>query len=439
MSHSFRLITLGCKVNQYESMYIRETLVQEGWRETPFQESADVVIVNTCVVTQRAAHQSRQAIRRAVRESPNGLVAAVGCYPQTYPEVISGIPGVGVVAGNVGKASLPKLLLHAADSGTRHIRTEEFQPDMPFEPMPIRHRGGRTRAFLKIQDGCRSFCAYCIVPYARGPCRSLPVAEVLDGLLSLCEEGYREVVLTGVHLGRYGSDLPGTVSLTRLLREIGREGFPIRIRLSSLEPNEIQRDMVEMIGTETWLCPHFHIPLQSGDDGILHRMNRTYRRNEFAAVIQDIHEILPHAAVGVDVIAGFPGEDDGAHENTCSLLKGLPISYLHVFPFSPMPGTAAAGFDGRVDSSTVKQRAAELRQLGQLKRDRFYGSCVGRQLAVLVEERYREDGGLLQGTSENYLSVLFSSPRNTQGQIVTVRATGVEKNKILGAAVEEHP
>ena len=437
MSRSFKIITLGCKVNQYESAYLAETLVREGWREAWGRGSADAVIVNTCVVTQRAAHQSRQALRKAVRENPHGLVAAVGCYPQVFPEVISKIPGVGVIAGNVGKGNVSALLHRAADSGAKLRATPPFTPGMAFETMPIRSYAGRTRAFLKIQDGCQSFCTYCIVPFARGPSRSLPASEVLHGLQVLCEGGYREVVLTGVHLGNYGLDLPGTVNLRRLLRDIGQERFPIRIRLSSLEPNEIRRDLVEMVGAESWLCPHFHIPLQSGDDRILNRMNRAYTRDAFAKLIGDIQEIIPEAAIGVDVMAGFPGEEATAHKNTCSLVSDLPISYLHVFPYSARPGTAAATFADPVDPHTIKQRAAELRTLGQRKRDLFYRSCLNRSLGVLVENWSSEEDLLARGTSENYVPVLFRSSRNREGEIVTVRAAAVQRGRILGSVLGE--
>jgi threonylcarbamoyladenosine tRNA methylthiotransferase MtaB len=434
-SKTFRIITLGCKVNQYESAYLKETLTGAGWRVAGGKKTADVAIVNTCIVTQRAAHQSRQAIRRAIRENPDGYVAAVGCYAQVFPEELSEIEGVGLVADNRMKAEVPGFLIRGGLSPDPALLLKAFEPDARFDVMDIRRFPGRTRAYLKIQDGCQSFCSYCIVPFARGPYRSLAPERVLMMLETLSEKGYREVVLTGIHLGRYGVDLGGNVDLVSLLQEIGRSGFPLRIRLSSIEPKEVRMDLIEMAASETWLCRHFHIPLQSGDDRILHRMNRGYTAREFADTIEAVYTKIPHAAIGVDIMAGFPGEDSIAHDNSYSLLKDLPVSYLHVFPFSPRPGTAASRFNGRVDPEEIKERAGRLRELGEMKRRMFYERCLNREFPVLAETWESRERGLMLGRSDTYLPVVFYLECDSAEGPVYVRMDRIEGRRVIGTVV----
>lgn len=429
---SFKIITLGCKVNQYESAYLKESLLRAGLCEASRDESADIAVINTCIVTQRASYQSRQAIRKAVKENPSGVVAAIGCYAQVFPEELSQIPEVNLIAGNTVKSELPDILMGRMDAGQPCLLSEEFTPDKTFDRLPIKRFLGRARAFLKIQDGCQSYCSYCIVPFARGPLRSLDPPRVIVMLKALWKEGHREVVLTGVHLGKYGVDLNNGTELKDLLRVIGREGPSVRIRLSSIEPNEIDRDLIDMVTSEDWLCRHFHIPLQSGDDEILKKMNRNYTAQDFVSLIERIHNKIPFAAIGVDVMVGFPGEDDRAYENTFSLIKDLPVSYLHVFPFSLRKGTPAAGFSDQVDQKVIKERAAELRSLGQEKRDTFHRSCLGKDFSVLAEGWDSEEKKTMKGTSDNYLPVIFFSSQDCRSQLVPVRMVTLEKESVIG-------
>jgi len=488
----FRIITLGCKVNQYESAYLEEALAGAGWLVAGGDESADVAIVNTCIVTRRAAHQSRQAIRKAIRENPSGVVAAVGCYAQVFPEELSQIEGLGLIADNRMKAGVPGFLLsivsgrqegrsdrgrsslkdehptsdierptsHGLKTGNRHpVSTIEypasrtgvdmiagvsyqpalllkgFEPGTRFDAMEIRRFPGRARAYLKIQDGCESFCSYCIVPFARGPCRSLPPEKVIRMLETLSDQGYGEAILTGIHLGKYGVDLGEGMDLVSLLRRIGREGFSLRIRLSSIEPNEVAMGLIEMAASEPWLCRHFHLPLQSGDDRVLHRMNRHYRAREFADAVETIYEKIPHAAIGVDIMAGFPGEDSGAFDVGYLLLKDLPVSYLHVFPFSPRPGTAAYRFKGRVAPDEIKERAARLRALGEVKRRLYYERCLNKEFPVIAERWESRERGLMLGTSDNYLPVVFPMTSDSSQGTVQVRMDRTEGRRIFGTAV----
>ena len=428
----FKIITLGCKVNQYESAYLEDRLKGSGWLKVSKNDGADVTVINTCIVTHRASHQSRQAIRKAIRENPSGMTAAIGCYAQVFPEELSRIEGIGMIAGNTEKGRLPDALLKGKESCRSCVVSEDFSKKTPFEYLPIKSFFDRTRAFLKIQDGCESFCSYCIVPFARGPLRSLDLSQVIKALQSLCDNGYKEVVLTGVHLGRYGMDLEEKIELKDLLLEIGKERLPLRIRLSSLEPKEIDQDLIDMVASEEWLCRHFHIPLQSGDDRILEMMNRHYTSKEFDELIRRIHDRIPLAAIGVDVMAGFPGEGDSAYQNSFSLINDLPVSYLHVFPFSPRKGTSAAGFPDQVHHEVIKKRAGELRNLGQRKRKTFYRSCLGTVLPVLAEGWHSEVEEVIKGLSDNYLSIVFPSSRLIRNRILKVRVEDVGKGVIVG-------
>jgi threonylcarbamoyladenosine tRNA methylthiotransferase MtaB len=433
---TFRIITLGCKVNQFESASLKASLLDSDWSEASKNEEADVIVVNTCIVTKTASSQSRQAIKKAIRENPSCVVAAVGCYAQVYPEEIIRIPGVNLIAGNAVKDRLPGILTQGIDPDRQCVISEEFGEERAFEQLSLKGFPDRTRAFLKIQEGCQSFCSYCVVPFARGPLRSLKPSQALSMLEALLSEGYKEAVLTGIHLGKYGVDLKDGVTLEGLLHMIKKEGFPLRIRLSSLEPNEVGEGLIEMMAAENWLCRHFHIPLQSGDNGILKRMNRHYTAQEFSRLIERIRGSIPLAAIGVDVITGFPGEDLRAFQETFSLIQDLPISYLHVFPFSPRRGTKAAGFSGHVDQESIKERAAQLRSLGQRKKEIFHQSCLGKEFLALAEGWDSEEKKLMKGITDNYLPVVFPSSRDMKNQLVPVVLERLEKGRVVGNPVK---
>lgn len=431
---SFKVITLGCKVNQYESAFIKDSLLDAGLVKAERGQKGDVVIINTCIVTQTAAHQSRQAIRKAIRENPNGTVAAIGCYAQAFPEELKGIKGIGLIADNTAKRRVPELVLNVAETGKKKVISKHFEPEKPFEFLRLTRFPDRTRAYLKVQDGCESLCSYCIVPFARGPYRSLDPERALATLTAFSKEGYKEVVLTGVHLGKYGIDLKGDISLYRLLQKIGNRNLPLRIRLSSIEPDEVNEELIGMATGEPWLCRHFHIPLQSGDDRILKRMNRKPTSRHFAKLVATIYTRIPEAAIGVDIMTGFPGEDHTAHQTTLALIRELPISYLHVFPFSPRPGTRASRSDDQIDKATIKERAAELRELGKTKRSAFYESCLGKDFQVLVEGHCSRDLTMMRGITDNYLPARFESSLDSKGRFVTIRMEKVDGKMLIGSA-----
>ena len=432
MSKLFKIITLGCKVNQYESAFVEESLIDMGCQNANQGRKADLAVINTCIVTARASCQSRQAIRRAIRENPGAIIAAIGCYGQVFPGELSKISGVDLIAGNKGKSSLPGLLVQARHHNPPLIFREDFGASTPFEEIPLKGFSDRTRAFLKIQDGCESFCSYCIVPASRGPLRSLEPDKIIRILKGLEGKGYKEVVLTGIHLGKYGSDLMNGIDLTRLLIEIGRNGFQPRIRLSSLEPTEIERDLIELVASHDWLCRHFHISLQSGDDAVLKRMNRNYSARMFTRVINDINRLVPEASIGVDVLVGFPGESDRAFNNTFDLLRDLPVSYLHVFPYSRRDGTVAARFSDHLDHKRIKERAFLLRCLDRKKREMFWGSLMGETFPILTEGWVPGGRNLIRGLSDNYVRFVFPSNSLIRNEIVEVRAGGITEKGIAG-------
>jgi len=436
MSKLFKIITLGCKVNQYESAFIEESLLSRGCKKAEADQEADLVIVNGCIVTAAASYQTRQAIRRGIRENPKAVTAVVGCYGQVFPEELAKIEGLDLIAGNRGKSSLPELLMHATRQTSPLIQREDFTASSAFEHLPVKRFTGRTRAFLKIQDGCESFCSYCIIPMARGPQRSLEPHKAIVLLKELERNGHKEVVLTGIHLGTYGTDFGNGMNLYRLLIEIGRNRSQIRVRLSSLEPPEIGSDLIEFMAGHDWMCRHFHISLQSGDDTVLKRMNRRYRVREFTDLVDYIHHRIPQVSLGVDVLVGFPGEKEREFNATFELLRDLPIAYLHVFPYSKREGTVAAHLPDQLHPAIIKERAALLRGLDKEKRRMFRSSFVGETFQVLTEGWEPRQGGLARGLSDNYLKFTIPAKAIATNELIRVKAVGVDDQGMIGMPME---
>jgi len=399
--------TLGCKVNQYESAGILEALDKRIYTVVPFNEMADWYIINTCTVTKRTDYQSRQLIRRAIRKNPEASVIVTGCYAQIASEEIARIPGVFLIAGTAEKEAIPSLLQKHA-MGKPQIFVGNIAKIHPYSGLVTRTFPGRTRAFLKIQDGCNSYCSYCIIPYARGRSRSLPEQDVINQIEILARAGYHEVVLTGIHLGMYGQDILPPTNLLNVLRNVDTNGTVERLRLSSIEITEISDEMLRLMADSRILCRHLHIPLQSGDDGILSAMKRNYDSTFFRDHVQKICCTIPDIAIGLDVMAGFPGEKEDAFENTLRLIEALPVAYLHVFPYSDRPGTAASKLEGPIGEDEKKRRVKILRDLGQKKRNSFAGIFEGKMLSVLVEDKNDRATGLMKGFSDNYIPVLIT-------------------------------
>ena len=430
----FNITTLGCKVNQAESDSMAQDLQSSKWNAALGLQESDIHIVNTCAVTQKAAMQSRQAVRQAIRSNPNAQVIVTGCYAQIAPQEIKAIRGIEHVVGQADMFSVIRnIQLNEKKGFEFQVATcTDASMQRRFDLMPLAIASPRTRPLLKIQDGCNSFCTYCIVPLARGRSRSMPFDKVLESIQTLGQEGYREVVLTGIHLGAYGQDLAPATNLATLMKRIQQLRPIDRIRLSSIEPLELSDDIVRSVADDNIFCRHFHIPLQSGDDGILKKMARPYKAQVFHDLILKIHQLILDAAIGVDILIGFPGESEKAFENTYELIAKLPVSYLHVFPFSARPGTAANKFPNPVPSAVIKTRCQQMRDLGNEKRMTFYQSFIGKKLPVLIESKSIDNSGMLKGISSNYLPVLVNVGDDQKNKNINIRIEKLEGNKLYG-------
>src|SRR5579875_804037 len=399
---TFFIQNFGCRATQADAAAIRADLLALGYNAASSEDHAGIVVLNTCTVTAAADAEAREAIRRIHRRNPAARIVATGCYAQRAPEELAEIPGVACVVGNSHQHAIGKLIsgagivpVSALSSGVLH--SETFHADMraitaPMAPLSLHSHltsdcsGLRTRPTLKIQDGCNDRCAYCVIPFVRGRSRSAEPAAIIAEIGYLAESGVQELVLSGIDLGSYGRDLRSRVSLQSLIRKIVSETSISRLRLSSIEPIDVTRDFVEFVASEPRIAPHFHMPLQSGSDKILRAMHRWYRAAHYARRVEMIREVLPHAAVGADVITGFPGETDGDHATTSHFLANLPLSYLHVFSFSPRPGTEAANLPAQVPSQIIQERARELRAIGREKSKEFRAAQAGQRFRALTLE-----------------------------------------------------
>jgi threonylcarbamoyladenosine tRNA methylthiotransferase MtaB len=430
----FKILTFGCKVNQYESAGLAETLVSQGFASLPPEAAPDLILVNTCTVTARADQQARQAIRRLARHYPGAQIWVTGCYAQRAPREIASLPGVVKVLGNLEKAALSGLLSCGSESPPPQVQVQKFGEQEAFHSWQVSHFPGHTRAWLKIQDGCNHACAYCIVPTVRGRGRSLDVDSVVSSLTGLSAQGFQEVVLTGIDLGQYGQDLAPPTSLARLLHHLAQVHWPFRVRLSSLEPQEITPELMDALTDFPHLCPHFHLPMQSGALAVLQAMGRPYRPEYFRDLLLELHQRFPTAALGLDVLVGFPEETDSDFEATLTLVETLPVAYLHVFPFSPRPGTPAQTLP-RLPGREVQRRAQLMREVGQAKKTTFYQNQVGKVGEVLVEGPDLDRPGWLRGISDNYLRVRLPGPADWQNRRLKVRYLQIGKGMVKGEVI----
>lgn len=388
--------------------------------ETRSHRDADWIVVNTCTVTHRADQQARQAVRRFRRENPAARIAVTGCYAQRDPRALAALPGVEIVAGNADKERLADLIAEAAGAGGAAVYCSPLSETRGFGPAGPGAAAGRTRACIKIQDGCDGRCSYCIVPRVRGPECSARPGDALRLLGNLVERGYQEIVLAGINLGRYGRGLDEPVTLADLLERILAIPGLGRIRLSSIEPMHFDRALVSLAAGNPAVARHFHIPLQSGSDRILHRMRRPYSASDFRELLCRIAEAIPEAGLGTDVMVGFPGESREDFEATRELVAELPLSYLHVFPFSARPGTEAAAMENPVPSGALQERVAILRQLSREKNLAFRRRMIGRTLRAITlagEER----GGSTGVLTDNYISARVPGLRLPPNRLVAVR------------------
>ncbi|HUK55514.1 MAG TPA: tRNA (N(6)-L-threonylcarbamoyladenosine(37)-C(2))-methylthiotransferase MtaB [Nitrospiria bacterium] len=422
--------TLGCKVNQFDTAIMEDQTRRADHQIVPFGRSADVYVINTCSVTANADREARRLVRQVRRRNPSSRIIMTGCYAQTHPEELARIRGIDLVLGRREREDLAVYLGGCDRSDDPVVNVGGIISSGPLVQPVLRSFTGHTRFFLKIQDGCDYRCSFCLIPRARGPGASLPPENVVEQTAVLVEEGCRELVLTGVNLGTFGRDFSPKQSLAGLLRLLLNRTRIERIRLSSLEPKTVTPELVEIIESSPRICRHFHIPLQSGDDRILKKMNRHYSGTYYRRLIRSLAERFPDAGIGADVMVGFPGEGEAEYRNTYALLDELPMSYFHVFPFSARPGTAAAGLRDRVPEPEKSRRADGLRRLSMEKSRRFFDARVGRELPALIEKERDPETGLLKGITDNYIKVLLPGPDEFMNRIRPVRIRSVDGDRV---------
>ena len=417
------LATLGCKINQYETEVLREYFIQAGFEEVSFREKADLYIVNTCSVTQRADQKSEELIRKAKKNGDLAYLIVTGCYAEAEGNRLKKkFPYIDLIVGNEEKSNIGQIVLES--NKTKGVA---------ISATPIQRFNGHNRAFVKIEDGCNQFCAYCRIPYVRGDVvRSRPPDEILIEIENLAQNGFKEIVLAGVNLGLYGRDLNPQIGLTDLLKKAEYLKEKIRIRLSSLEPHLLSPELIDLMAESPWICPHLHLPLQSGDEEILERMERKYTPHQYKELVREIREKIPFIAITSDVMVGFPGERESHFNNTYQFLQDLGFSRLHIFRFSPRTGTKAYSMQPRVDEKTKKRRSKLLRDLAKnLSRD-FISQSLGKTLRVLVEDKRDPETGLLIGYTDNYIRVLLEGEEELKNKLVRVRLTKIKDGVARG-------
>lgn len=428
----FHTVTLGCKLNRFDSAAIEGELARRGLAFEADPALAAIVVVNTCTVTGRADADARKRIRRIRRINPGCRLLVTGCYAERAAAELRAIQGVDHVFGNAEKPRVGEILdalLGGRDAGVGSDRAGGDRGcDGALTLPPALHFGERSRAFLKVQEGCRLSCSYCVIPEVRGPSRSAPPERVAAAAAALLRAGYREIVLTGVNVGDYGRDLDPPATLAGLLRLLLARSGPNRIRLNSLEPRTVTDEIVELMANEPRLAPHLQVPLQSGADAVLRGMRRNYRVADYLDRVRAVRRAIPDAGLGADVIVGFPGESDAHFRQTCDLVASSPLNYLHVFPWSSRPGTPAATMPGRVDPGQVRERAAALRALGQELSLRFRRGLVGRELDAVVLGA-RRGSAARRALTGNFIEVALGAGNAFGGDLLRVRLTAATRDR----------
>lgn len=430
---TFAIATLGCKVNTYESQGYESALLEKGYEQVSFKEKADVYIINTCAVTNTAGSKSRQKIHAAIALNPEALIAVVGCYAQTASEQLEQDANIDILLGSDGKSRLADMI----EEGLRKKRPQKLIHDVRkvnvFEALPIHRFEHQTRAFLKIQDGCNQFCSYCIIPFARGAERSLPEDEVLAIARSLSESGHREIVLSGIHTGRYGNGINS--SLCQLMKRMVKEIPKLqRIRISSIEMNEITDELLEFIKGEEKIARHLHIPVQSANTTVLKNMNRPYTIAWFMERVDYIRSLIPDISISSDVITGFPQESEEQFQDTLDNIARMRLSFLHVFPYSRRDHTAAAQMSGHLENKIKKERASRLANLSKQLYTAYKQNFIGKEVSVIFE---KEKNGKLIGHSSEYLEVAAAAPLAWLHTMHTVRITALDGDLLVGCPLKE--
>ncbi len=419
--YSFAVHTLGCKVNQYETEVMTKDLLECGFELVDFSQRADVYVINTCTVTGTSDHKSRKYISKALRKNPSAIVAVTGCYAERVKEELKSMSGIDLVLGNRAKGKM-------AERIARKLQIEQNRQGILSHAQHF-----HTRALVKAQDGCDNFCSYCIVPYVRGAPRSRSLKEVRAEISALAQSGVKEVVLTGINLGKYGQDLEAKLKFVDLLKATDGIARLVRIRLSSIEVKDLTAEVIAFLSSSPRFCRHLHIPLQSGDDCILKSMNRDYTADEYLRLVKEIRKMMPNIVLTTDVMVGFPGETEEQFKKTKLMVKKSAFSKVHVFKYSDRAGTSASGFSKKVDYETKNRRSKELIDLGKNLAEACLDKFVGKKMDVLVEKKAPD--GYLVGLTDNYIRIYFAGSKDLEGSIVQVLAEKREGQSLRGRIV----
>ncbi|WXR63112.1 tRNA (N(6)-L-threonylcarbamoyladenosine(37)-C(2))-methylthiotransferase MtaB [Peptostreptococcaceae bacterium AGR-M142] len=424
------ICTLGCKVNLYESKAIEELFVNEGYEIVSNDEFADIYIINTCTVTNMSDRKSRQFIRKSKKHNKNSILVVTGCYSQISPEEILKISEVDILIGTNEKNKIIDIISNY--NGNKISTVDDIMKVKEFEEMTLSNLNEKTRAFIKIQDGCQQFCSYCIIPYARGPIRSRKLENIISEIKSLVEHGYKEFVLTGIHVASYGKDLK-EISLIDVLKEINKIDGVKRIRMSSIEPLIMTSEFINELSKLDKICNHFHLSLQSGCDSVLKRMNRKYDTKIYKDIVLNLRAVFEDVSITTDVITGFPGETKEESEQTYEFLKDIKLAQMHVFKYSKRDGTKAAKMDNQVLPETKTKRSKSLLELNKLNEYEFRKSLIGRTLDILFEKEYEKDN--YEGLSTNYVRVSCYSKENIENEIKKVKIKDINEEYLIGELI----
>ena len=425
--------TLGCKVNQYETEAMLELFEKEGYEKAETEDYADVYVINTCTVTHMSDRKSRQYIRRMKKKNPDAIIAVVGCYSQVSPEEILSIDEVNLVMGTNDRKKIVEEV-KKIDASRKVSTVDDIMKVKAFEEIEINKTNGKTRAFMKIQDGCDRYCSYCIIQYARGRVRSRDLESIVKEVENLASNGYKEVVLTGIHVASYGKDIKDSdIKLLDVIKQINDiEGIE-RIRLSSVEPILFTDEFVEAVSTMDKVCPHYHLSLQSGCDETLKRMRRRYTTEEYKAIVDRLRAAIPNVSITTDVIVGFPGETNEEFDKTYESLKDIELTHMHVFKYSPRKGTPAATMENQVDPSTKHDRSEKLLQLNEENFNKFGQKMLDKEFNVLFEQKVGDNK--YEGLTENYVKVIVESDNDISEQILKVKIKDVKNEFLEGILV----
>lgn len=424
--------TLGCKVNQFETQALAIIAKERGHEVVAFSEEANAYVINTCSVTAVSDKKSRQLIRKTVRRAKDAVICVCGCFSQTKPEAASQIEGVDIVFGTNDKNELIEAVENAREKKTKFKNVDKALSRREFEVLPAGGLMHHTRAMLKVQDGCVNFCTYCIIPYARGPVRSMPLDRAVSEAKRLADEGYKEIVVTGIEISSYGVDLKPKLKLSTLIAELCKAVPTVRIRLGSLEPRTIDPEFCESLKDYKNLCPQFHLSLQSGCDETLSRMKRKYDTERYFESVKMLRDAFPNCAITTDLIIGFPGEDEIEFSKTLEFIKKCEFSMMHIFPYSKREGTPAAKMPNQVLNSEKEKRAAIAAEVAEKMQEKYLNEQIEKELSVLFEE---QEDGFWQGYSENYVLVCVKTDEDLKNTVKSVKITEIAKNSAIGVLI----